>query len=78
MNNDFGISESEDSMDREVVVIEYKKFRRYKDGAAYYGISQSVFERLAKEADAIYKIGKISLVNCEIFEAYLELFKNNP
>jgi len=83
MNNDIDSSEREEAMDREikereVVIKEWKKFRRYKDGAEYYGISQSVFERLAKDADAIYKIGKISLVNCEIFEKYLEFFKNNP
>ena len=33
-----------------VIVKEWKKFRRYKDGAEYYGFSQSIFERLAKDA----------------------------
>ena len=31
--------------------------------------------KLAKEAKAIYKQGKTVLVNCEIFERYLEDFK---
>ena len=32
-------------------------------------------EALAKEAKAIYKVDKIALVNCEIFERYLETFR---
>lgn len=62
-------------MSNSVVVKEWKKFRRYKDGAEYYGFSKSVFERLAKEAGAIYKVKKVVLVNCEIFERYLESFR---
>ena len=57
-----------------VIVKEWKKFRRYKDGAEYYGFSKSIFERLAKDAGAIYKVNKVVLVNCEIFEKYLESF----
>jgi len=52
-----------------------KKFVRYKEGAELYSISQSKFERLAKEAKAIYKVGKVVLVNCSIFEEYLETFR---
>lgn len=52
-----------------------KKFVRYKEGAELYSLGQSVFERLAKDAKATYKIGKIVLVNCELFEKYLETFK---
>ena len=52
-----------------------KKFVRYKEGAQLYSISQSKFERMAKDACAIYKLNKVVLVNCEIFEKYLETFK---
>lgn len=62
-------------MSNTVIVKEWKKFRRYKDGAEYYGFSKSVFERLAKEARAIYKVNKVVLVNCELFEKYLESFR---
>ena len=55
-----------------------KRFVRYKEGAEIYGISQSLFERLAKQAGAIYKIGRAVLVNCEIFETYLETFRIQP
>lgn len=62
-------------MSNAVIVKEWKKFRRYKDGAEYYGFSKSIFERLAKDAGAIYKVNKVVLVNCEIFEKYLESFR---
>ena len=52
-----------------------KKYVRYKDGAEKYSICQSKFEKMAKDAKAVYKIGKVVLVNCEIFERYLETFK---
>lgn len=57
------------------IVKEWKKFRRYQDGAEYYGMSKSSFMKLAKDAKAIYKPGKTVLVNCEILEKYLEEFK---
>ncbi len=52
-----------------------KRFVRYKEGAQLYSLSQSTFERRAKDAKAIYKMGKIALVNTEIFERYLESFR---
>ena len=58
--------------------INEKKYVRYKEGAEIYSISQSLFERLAKQAGAIYKIGRAVLVNCEIFEEYLDTFRIQP
>ena len=52
-----------------------KKFVRYKEGAELYSMCQSKFERMAKEAKAIYKVDKVVLVNCDIFEDYLETFR---
>lgn len=52
-----------------------KRFVRYKTGAELYDMSQSSFEDLAEEVGAKYKIGKMVLVNCEIFEEYLETFR---
>ena len=54
-----------------------KKFVRYKEGAELYSICQSKFERMAKDAKAIYKVDKVVLVNCDIFEEYLESFRLN-
>jgi hypothetical protein len=36
---------------------------------------QSKFEQMAKEAKATYKVDKLVLVNCDIFEEYLETFR---
>lgn len=38
-------------------------------------IGLTKFQELAKEAKAVYKIDKVALVNCEIFERYLESFR---
>lgn len=50
------------------------RFLRYREGADIYGMSQSSFEKLAKEAGAVYKVGKMALVRVEILDAYLEQF----
>ena len=50
------------------------RFLRYREGAAVYGMSQSSFEKLAKEAGAVYKVGKMALVIVDILDAYLEQF----
>ena len=52
-----------------------KRFVRYKEGAELYSMSQSKFERMAKDAEATYKLDKLVLVNCDIFEKYLETFR---
>lgn len=52
-----------------------KKFVRYKEGAELYSMCQSKFERLAKDAKAIYKVNKVVLVNLEILDEYLETFR---
>lgn len=51
-----------------------KRFARYKEGAEMYSMCQSKFEKMAKEARATYKLDKLVLVNCDIFEEYLETF----
>lgn len=52
-----------------------KRFVRYKEGAEMYSMCQSKFEKMAKEAQAVYKLDKLVLVNCDIFEEYLETFR---
>lgn len=54
-----------------------QKFVRYKEGAEIYSMCQSKFEKMAKEAKAVYKLDKLVLVNCDIFEAYLETYRIN-
>lgn len=52
-----------------------KKFVRYEEGARKYSMGLSKFQTLAKEAKATYKVDKLVLVNCELFEKYLETFR---
>lgn len=52
-----------------------KKFVHYPEGAQRYSLGLTKFQELAKEAKAVYKIDKVALVNCEIFEKYLETFR---
>ena len=40
-----------------------------------YSLGLTNFQALAKEAKAVYKIDGIALVNCEIFEKFLESFR---
>ena len=52
-----------------------KKFVSYQEGTEKYSLGLTKFQELAKEAKAVYKIDKVALVNCEIFERYLESFR---
>jgi hypothetical protein len=54
---------------------EKRRFVRYKEGAKFYGVCQSTFEKWAKEAGATCKLGKAVIVDCEVFEKYLETFR---
>lgn len=49
-----------------------KKFVRYDKGAELYDMCQKSFEKLAKDANATYKVGKMVLVNTLIIDKYLE------
>ena len=51
-------------------------FITYHQGADYYGFGLKVFTRLAHEAGAIYKIGRLVRVRRDLFEEYLRLLKN--
>ena len=52
-----------------------KKFVRYEEGAKKYSMGLSKFQSMAREAKATYKVDKVVLVNCDIFEKYLETFR---
>lgn len=55
-----------------------KKFVRYKEGADLYSMGLHTFQQLSKEAGAVYKIRGIALVNTEVFEDFLENFREPP
>jgi hypothetical protein len=52
-----------------------KKYVRYQEGAEMYSVSEQSFRRLAKEAQAIYKIRNLTLVNLAEFDNYIKTFK---
>lgn len=51
------------------------KFVRYRQGALMYGMSEREFNTLAHNADAVYKVNKMSLVKVDMIDKYLEYFK---
>ena len=52
-----------------------KKFVSQKEGAELYSMGVNTFRNLANDAGAVYKVGKLVLINTEVFELYLETFR---
>ena len=51
-----------------------KKYVTVTEGSLIDGISRNHLLELVIRADAYYKVGKINLINMELFEEYLEQF----
>lgn len=60
-----------DMLDDEDIEMLKRDFITYYQGADYYGLGLKVFTRMAREAGAVYKIGKKVLIRRSIFEEYL-------
>lgn len=52
-----------------------KKYFRLQDAADLFSIGISKTRELAEEADAVYKVDGMVLINIELFEAHLETFR---
>ena len=63
------------SFPKPTVSVDKKRFYRYKDGAKHYSMGLTAFKQLAKEAGATYKYGKIVMVDADIIDDYLEMFR---
>ncbi len=64
--------------DLEQKVIERKKkYVRYEEGAKLYSMGLGSFRDLAKEAKAIVRVKGIVLINTEVVDEYLELFRED-
>ena len=50
-----------------------KKWVRYDEGALLYSMGVHSFEKLAKDAKAVYHVNRIVLVNTEKVDEYIEL-----
>ena len=59
-----------DMLDDEDIEMLKRDFITYYQGADYYGLGLKVFTRMAREAGAVYKIGKKVLIRRSIFEEY--------
>ena len=55
--------------------IDERKFVRYKEGAQLYSMSEREFNKLAHDANAVYKRNKIALVKLDVIDNYLEYFR---
>lgn len=53
-----------------------KKFVRYDEGAVLYSMGINAFRKMAKDAGALYHVGKTVLVNTERIDEYLEYFRD--
>lgn len=53
-----------------------KNFVRLKEGAVIYSMGLNSFRELAKDAGAIYHVKKMVLANTEIFDEFLEAFRD--
>lgn len=60
-----------DQLDDWDIAMLQKDFVTYNEGSMYYGLGMKPFTRLAHEAGAVYKIGKMVRIKREPFEAYL-------
>ena len=49
--------------------------RRVVTAAGNASMAMQEYVMWAKEAKAIYKVDKVVLVNCDLFEKYLETFR---
>lgn len=52
-----------------------KKYVNATEGSIIYSISKTQIMVLAGRAGAIYKVGNSALINTEVFEKYLEQFR---
>lgn len=51
-----------------------RKFVSYKEGALMYGVSERKFFDIARDANAVYKVGTRSLVKISVIDNYMESF----
>ena len=60
-----------DQLDDADRIMIQKDFITLSEGVEYYGLGMKPFTRIAREAGAVYKIGKMVRVRRDILEGYL-------
>ena len=66
-----------DQLDDADRIMIQKDFITLNDGVEYYGLGMKPFTRIAREAGAVYKIGKMVRIRRDILEEYLRQIKKN-
>lgn len=61
--------------DSELKKVTKKKFVRLDEGAKLYSVGVNTFREWAKDANAIYRIKTITLINTELVDQFLETFR---
>ena len=65
-----------DQLDDVDAIMIQKDYVKLKEGADYYNFSLKVFTKIAREAGAVYKIGKMVRVRRDILEEYLRCIQS--
>ena len=60
-----------DQLDDADRIMIQKDFITLNDGVEYYGLGMKPFTRIAREAGAVYKIGKMVRIRRDLLEEYL-------
>ena len=60
-----------DQLDDADRIMIQKDFITLNEGVEYYGLGMKPFTRIAREADAVYKIGKMVRIRRDLLEEYL-------
>ena len=56
--------------------IRQSKYMRYREARAYYCLGMNTIQRLAKEAGATIRIGRIVMIDTEILNKYIDSFRD--
>lgn len=60
---------------REINIMDYKKFVRYEEATEIYGICLNTIKDIARKANATYKVNRLVLVNMVILDRYLNEYR---
>lgn len=55
-------------------VTDRKKFMTYEEAIERYGLGETTLRKMAKDCDALYKVGRAARIKIEVFDAYFETF----
>lgn len=51
-----------------------QKYITYEEAFIRYGLGETTIRKMAKDCDALYKIGRAARIKVEVFDEYFETF----